>query len=62
MRSDADAGAFGFLDGDLLERFLELHPESQTYQKVMKGNSPAEELQLSAEKLRGILETMQGLH
>ncbi|VDB85583.1 unnamed protein product [Peniophora sp. CBMAI 1063] len=61
-RSDADAGAFGFLDGDLLERFLELKPDSEAYQKVMKGKGPAERLQLSGEKIRGILETMQGLH
>ncbi|KZV68820.1 hypothetical protein PENSPDRAFT_609570 [Peniophora sp. CONT] len=62
MRSDADTGAFGFLDGDLLERFLELRPESELFEKVMKGSGPAEELQLSAEKMRGVLETMQGLH
>lgn len=62
MRSDADTGAFGFLDGDLLERFLELRPESELFGKVMKGSGPAEELQLSAEKMRGVLETMQGLH
>lgn len=62
MRSDADTGAFGFLDGDLLERFLELRPDAETFQKVMNGNGPAEDLQLSAEKMRGILETMQSLH
>ncbi|KAI0027623.1 mono-functional DNA-alkylating methyl methanesulfonate N-term-domain-containing protein [Vararia minispora EC-137] len=61
-RSDADDGAVGFLDGDLLEHFLELAPGSTTFKKVMEGSSAAEKLEITYEHIRGILETMQGMH
>jgi DNA damage-binding protein 1 len=61
-RSDADDGAVGFLDGDLLERFLDLAPGSPTLARVMEGNSAAERLGMTYEQIRAVLETMQSMH
>ena len=60
--ADADAAAYGFLDGDFLERFLEYeHPSTET-ERVLRGSSPPERLRQTYGEIRQTLEALQALH
>lgn len=61
-RYDAEASSFGFLDGDFLERYLDLPSSSSAVDKIMNGNYEPERLRLSREKIQKILERLQSLH
>jgi DNA damage-binding protein 1 len=61
-KSDADAAAYGFLDGDFLENFLDYeHPSTET-ERVLKGSSPPERLKQTYGEIRQTLEALQALH
>ncbi|EKM59045.1 uncharacterized protein PHACADRAFT_181065 [Phanerochaete carnosa HHB-10118-sp] len=59
-RSDAEDGATGFLDGDLLESFLVRSERDR--ERCLLGRNAAERIALEAEQVEGILEKLQGLH
>ncbi|TFK40691.1 CPSF A subunit region-domain-containing protein [Crucibulum laeve] len=61
-RSDADAVAFGFIDGDFLEQFLTLLGSPPQLQKVIEGQSEPERLTMSVEEIQKVLENLQSLH
>ncbi|KAI9512431.1 CPSF A subunit region-domain-containing protein [Russula earlei] len=61
-RCDADAAAYGFLDGDLLEKFLEYHHPSTETERVLAGGSPPEKLKQTYGEIRQTLEAVQALH
>jgi len=52
--------AAGFLDGDFLERFLILDPETRG--KILKGANPAESLGMSERSIDQILDDFQRIH
>jgi len=52
--------AAGFLDGDFLERFLTLDP--QTRRKIVEGANPAESLGMSERSIDQILDDFQRIH
>lgn len=61
-KSDADAAAYGFLDGDFLEKFLHYrHPSAET-ERVLQGSSPPEKLKQTYGEIRQTLEALQALH
>ncbi|KDQ62210.1 hypothetical protein JAAARDRAFT_121297 [Jaapia argillacea MUCL 33604] len=60
-RSDA-THSFGFLDGDFLEQFLALAPDSMMAKRVLDGTDVAKRLKLSCSQITSILETLQGMH
>jgi DNA damage-binding protein 1 len=61
-KSDADAAAYGFLDGDFLEKFLDYeHPSSET-ERILKGSIPPEKLKQTYGEIRQSLEALQALH
>ncbi|KAI9465477.1 CPSF A subunit region-domain-containing protein [Lactarius psammicola] len=61
-KSDADAAAYGFLDGDFLEKFLDFeHPSSET-ERILKGSIPPEKLKQTYGEIRQSLEALQALH
>jgi DNA damage-binding protein 1 len=61
-KSDADAAAYGFLDGDFLEKFLDYpHPSTET-ERVLQGVSPPEKLKLTYKEIRQSLESLKALH
>jgi len=62
VRSDAEEGAVGFLDGDLLECFLDIPLDSELLTKVIEGSSAAERLDMTYDEIRGVLETMQAMY
>ena len=61
-KSDADAAAYGFLDGDFLEKFLDYeHPSSET-ERILKGSISPEKLKQTYGEIRQLLEALQALH
>jgi DNA damage-binding protein 1 len=61
-KSDADVTAYGFLDGDFLEKFLDYeHPSTET-ERVLKGSSPPERLKQTYGEIRQTLEALRALH
>ena len=52
--------AAGFLDGDFLERFLNLDPEMR--KKIVKGANPAESLNMSERSIDQVLGDFQRIH
>jgi DNA damage-binding protein 1 len=61
-KSDADAAAYGFLDGDFLEKFLHYHHASMETERVLQGSSPPEKLKQTYGEIRQSLEALQALH
>ncbi|KAI0061660.1 hypothetical protein BV25DRAFT_1857049 [Artomyces pyxidatus] len=59
-KTDADGSAFGFLDGDFVEKFLD-YPQTKA-EGVMKGTSQPERLAQSYKDIRHVLEALQALH
>jgi DNA damage-binding protein 1 len=61
-KSDADAAAYGFLDGDFLEKFLDYpHPSPET-ERVLQGGSTPEKLKQTYKEIRQSLEALKVLH
>ena len=61
-KSDADAAAYGFLDGDFLEKFLDYrHPSTET-ERVLRGGSTPEKLKQTYKEIRQSLEALKVLH
>lgn len=61
-KCDAEVAAYGFLDGDFLEKFLDYeHPSTET-ERVLKGSSPPERLRQTYGEIRQTLEALQALH
>jgi len=61
-KSDADATAYGFLDGDFLEKFLDYpHPSTET-ERVLQGGSTPEKLKQTYREIRQSLEALKVLH
>ena len=61
-KSDADATAYGFLDGDFLEKFLDYsHPSTET-ERVLQGGSTPEKLKQTYKEIRQSLEALKVLH
>ncbi|GJJ09699.1 hypothetical protein Clacol_003923 [Clathrus columnatus] len=60
--SDSITEATGFLDGDLLETFLDMPNDSPEAVKVLQGNSQAERLNISHGEVIQTLEHLQTLH
>lgn len=60
--SDTDAEAYGFLDGDFIEQFLNYDELSPEMRRIMEGNSDPERLQLSHRQIVHTLETLQSMH
>jgi DNA damage-binding protein 1 len=61
-KSDADAAAYGFLDGDFLEKFLDYrHPSTET-ERVLQGGSTPEKLKQTYKEIRQSLEALKALH
>ncbi|THH03261.1 hypothetical protein EW145_g6399 [Phellinidium pouzarii] len=61
-RSDAQAAAVGFLDGDLLERFLDYPAASPEIARIMSGKNEAERLTTPYGQMRSILESLRSTH
>ncbi|EIW81285.1 hypothetical protein CONPUDRAFT_56293 [Coniophora puteana RWD-64-598 SS2] len=61
-RSDADNSSFGFLDGDLLERFLLFGDDEEAVRKVLEGSTEAEQLSIAPERIIKVLERLQSMH
>lgn len=61
-KGDADAAAYGFLDGDFLEKFLHFHHPSSETERVLQGGSPPEKLNQTYEEIRQTLEALRALH
>jgi DNA damage-binding protein 1 len=61
-KSDADAAAYGFLDGDFLEKFLHYQHPSPSTERVLQGSSPPEKLKQTYGEIRQTLEALQALH
>lgn len=59
--SDADAAAYGFLDGDFLEHYLAID-SPEMINRVSEGGSAFEKLKLSHDEITGILEQLRSLH
>jgi DNA damage-binding protein 1 len=60
-KSDGDA-AYGFLDGDFLEKFLSYHHPSTETERVLQGSSTPEKLKQTYGEIRQTLESLQALH
>jgi len=60
-RSDAEAASVGFLDGDYLERYLDIQSK-QILAQIMQGGGEAERLAITQEALSKILERLRSLH
>lgn len=60
--SDSIAEATGFLDGDLLETFLDIPHNSPQIIEVLRGNNEAERLNVPYAEFKQILEQLQTLH
>lgn len=61
-RGDEDAAAYGFLDGDFLEKFLDYrHPSTET-ERVLQGANPPEKLKQTYSEIRQSLEALKALH
>ncbi|KAI0304406.1 CPSF A subunit region-domain-containing protein [Multifurca ochricompacta] len=61
-RSDADLAAYGFLDGDFLEKFLDYEQPSAEVERVLRGSSPPERLKQTYGEIKQTLEALQALH
>lgn len=61
-QSDADAEAYGFLDGNFIEQFLNYDESSPEMKRIMEGNSEPEKLKMSHRELVHVLETLMGMH
>ena len=61
-QSDADAEAYGFLDGDFIEKFLNYDESSLEMKRIIEGNSEPERLQMSHREIVHVLETLQSMH
>ncbi|EMD31691.1 hypothetical protein CERSUDRAFT_109269 [Gelatoporia subvermispora B] len=57
-RTDAEASAFGFLDGDFIEQFL-THPRPH---ELLAGDIEAERITLPQAQIQEVLEKLQSLH
>ena len=51
---------FRFVDGDLVEKFLDLDPETQDL--VIKGRKESDQLDHSVEQMKDIVEALKRLH
>ncbi|KIL67911.1 hypothetical protein M378DRAFT_185481 [Amanita muscaria Koide BX008] len=61
-RSDADAAATGFLDGDFLELFLSHINSEEIMDKIMAGTSEPERIETRPEELQKVVENLQSMH
>lgn len=61
-KSDADAAAYGFLDGDFLEKFLDYEYPSSEAERILNGSIPPEKLKQTYGEIRQSLEALQALH
>jgi len=61
-RSDADAAATGFLDGDFLELFLSHINSEETIDNIMAGTSEPERIETRLEELQKVVENLQSMH
>ncbi|PVF94630.1 hypothetical protein CPB86DRAFT_765387 [Serendipita vermifera] len=59
--SDDVPQSYGFIDGDLLSRFLELEPDSSEVEKVLKGTREAEKLDQEYTELRSLIEELHAM-
>jgi len=59
---DVDATAYGFLDGDFLERYLTILDSPGKLKQVLDGGSVFEKLKISQHQIREALEQLQRLH
>jgi hypothetical protein len=53
--------SYGFIDGDLLSRFLELEPDTPEVEKVLKGTKSAEKLDQEYTELRSLIEELHAM-
>ncbi|EJD50676.1 hypothetical protein AURDEDRAFT_112250 [Auricularia subglabra TFB-10046 SS5] len=62
--SDAQRSAANFIDGDMLERFYDVAPDSKEYEHIMEGSSEFERISTTTteKELHALLEQLQGLH
>ncbi|KAJ3503729.1 hypothetical protein NLJ89_g8306 [Agrocybe chaxingu] len=60
--SDGDNAAFGFVDGDFLEQYLNVVNHPDQLKCIMKGSTAPEELKLSQDEIMKVLEELQSLH
>ena len=60
--SDSIGEASGFLDGDFLERLLDLDNDSPEAQRAMNGSTNAEKLSISFSEVVNVLEQLQAVH
>lgn len=61
--SDAQRSAAGFLDGDLLERFFDISPHSEEYERLMAAFETYNIVKVKSENdLAALLEQLQALH
>ncbi|KAF9454820.1 hypothetical protein P691DRAFT_716708 [Macrolepiota fuliginosa MF-IS2] len=61
-RSDADQASFGFLDGDFIEQLLSHLDSPDTLKQIWQGQSGPEELSVSVDEMRRVLEDLQSYH
>lgn len=54
--------AFGFLDGDFLERYFSILDDPGKLKKVLEGGSVFEKLKISQQEIQELLEQLQRLH
>lgn len=59
---DEPSQSSGFLDGDLLARFLELDAASPKMKTILDGTKRAEALELDHAQLRELIEELQIIH
>ncbi|KAL5524495.1 hypothetical protein ACEPAF_9635 [Sanghuangporus sanghuang] len=61
-RSDAQAAATGFLDGDFLERFFDYPATSTEMARILSGRNEAERIDTPYMQLHSILEALRNQH
>ncbi|KAH8114589.1 mono-functional DNA-alkylating methyl methanesulfonate N-term-domain-containing protein, partial [Phellopilus nigrolimitatus] len=61
-RSDAQPASYGFLDGDLLERFLDYPASSPDIVRFLSGRNDAERLSTPYGQLRSVMESLRSTH
>ena len=61
-KSDGEAAAYGFLDGDFLEKFLDYHHPSTETERVLQGGSTPEKLKQTYKEIKQSLEALKVLH
>ena len=57
-----DASAYGFLDGDFLEKYLTILDSPEKLKQVLEGSSVFEKLKISQHQIQDVLEQLQRLH